>query len=98
MRHISIEPLPFFHRGPSPLARLAFFGLLSLALLFADTSYRYLESVRFVVAEVLYRVQRPLQIPGETLTQMTSNFSPQSRIGKDNAALKKQLLSDTRGM
>ena len=29
--------------GPSPLARLAFFGLLSIALLFADTRYRYLE-------------------------------------------------------
>jgi rod shape-determining protein MreC len=42
VRHISVEPPPFFHRGPSPLARLAFFGLLSLALLFADTRYHYL--------------------------------------------------------
>ena len=43
MRHISVDPPPFFHRGPSPLARLAFFGLVSLVLLFADTRFRYLE-------------------------------------------------------
>ena len=58
MRHISIEPPPFFHRGPSPLTRLAFFGLLSLALLFADTRYRYLENLRQAVAVLLYPVQR----------------------------------------
>ena len=46
MRHIPVEPPPFFHRGPSPLARLAFFGLLSLALLFVDTRFRYLEGIR----------------------------------------------------
>ena len=67
MRHISIEPPPFFHRGPSPLTRLAFFGLLSLALLFADTRYRYLENVRQVVAVVLYPLQRAVQFPGEVL-------------------------------
>ena len=37
MRHLPVEPPAFFHRGPSPLARLAFFGLVSLALLFLDT-------------------------------------------------------------
>ena len=48
MRHIHAEPPAFFHRGPSPLARLAFFGVLSIALLFLDTRYRYLENVRRV--------------------------------------------------
>ena len=67
MRHISIEPPPFFHRGPSPLARLAFFGLLSLALLFADTRYRYLENIRRGAAIVLYPMQRVVQMPGEAL-------------------------------
>src|SRR6266700_892123 len=62
MRHISVEPPPFFHRGPSPFARLAFFGLLSLALLFADTRYRYVENVRQAVATVLYPLQRVLAL------------------------------------
>ena len=67
MHHIPVEPPPFFHRGPSPLARLAFFGLLSIALLFVDTRYRYLEGVRQVVAVVLYPLQRAVQLPGEAL-------------------------------
>src|SRR6266496_5224158 len=94
MRHISVEPPPFFHRGPSPLARLAFFGLLSLALLFADTRYRYLESVRHAVAVVLYPVQRAVQLPGEMLIQVTSYFSSQSVLAGDNAALRQQLLAE----
>jgi len=77
MRHISIEPLPFFHRGPSPLTRLAFFGLLSLALLFADTRYRYLENVRQVVAVALYPLQRAVQFPGEALGYLGAYFASQ---------------------
>ena len=46
MRHLPVEPPQFFPRGPSPLARLAFFGLVSLALLFVDTRYHYLEGLR----------------------------------------------------
>ena len=67
MPHLAIDPPPFFHRGPSPLARLAFFGVVSLALLFADTRYRYLENIRQVTAVVLYPVQRAVQMPGEAL-------------------------------
>ena len=93
MSHISIEPPPFFHRGPSPLARLAFFGLLSLALLFADTRYRYLESVRHTVGIVLYPVQRLLQMPGEALTQVAGYFSSQRALIDDNATLKHELLA-----
>ena len=58
MRHVSADPPAFFHRGPSPLARLAFFGLISFALLFADSRYRYLENLREVGATVIYPLQR----------------------------------------
>ena len=68
MRHIPVEPPPFFHRGPSPLARLAFFGVLSLMLLFADTRYRYLEGIRAAAAVVLYPLHRAVLIPGEALS------------------------------
>jgi rod shape-determining protein MreC len=94
MRHVSIEPPPFFHRGPSPLMRLAFFGLLSLALLFTDTRYRYLESVRRVVAVALYPVQRAVQLPGEALAYVGAYFSSQHALVGDNAALRQQLLTE----
>jgi rod shape-determining protein MreC len=92
MRHLPVEPPPFFHRGPSPLTRLAVFGLLSLALLFADTRYRYLENVRRGVAIMLYPVQRMVQMPGEALAYVGTYFSSQRTLADDNAALKAQLL------
>jgi rod shape-determining protein MreC len=94
MRHISVEPPPFFHRGPSPLSRLAFFGLLSLALLFTDTRYRYLENVRQAVAVALYPLQWAVQLPGEALAFVGAYFSSQRALAGDNALLRQQLLAD----
>ena len=93
MRHISVDPPPFFHRGPSPVARLAFFGLISLALLFADTRYRYLENLRQVMAVVLYPVQRAVQLPGDALAYIGDYFVSQRTLATDNAALRQQLLT-----
>lgn len=93
MRHISVEPPAFFHRGPSPLTRLAVFGLLSLALLFADTRYRYLETIRHGVAIALYPLQLAVQLPGEALAYVGAYFSSQRAMAGDNAALKQQILA-----
>ncbi len=92
MRHLPVEPPPFFHRGPSPLTRLAVFGLLSLALLFADTRYRYLENIRHGAAIALYPLQRIVLLPGEALAYVGTYFSSQRTLADDNAALKGQLL------
>ena len=93
MRHLSVEPPPFFHRGPSPLTRLAVFALLSLALLFTDTRYRYLENIRRAAAIVLYPMQRIVQMPGGALAYVGTYFSSQRTLADDNAALQAQLLS-----
>ena len=94
MRHLPVEPPPFFHRGPSPLTRLAVFGLLSLALLFADTRYRYLENIRRGAAIVLYPMQRLVQMPGDALAYVGTYFSSQRALADDNAALKEKLLGE----
>ncbi len=93
MRHVSVEPPPFFHRGPSPLARLAFFGILSLVLLFADTRYRYLEGIRSVAAVALYPLQRAVQLPGEALSWVGGYFAAKRALSEENAALKLELLA-----
>jgi len=93
MRHIPAEPPAFFPRGPSPFARLAFFGLLSLALLFTDTRYRYLESVRQVVATILYPLQRAVQVPGEALAYVVTYFSSQRALADENATLQRRLAA-----
>lgn len=92
MRHLPVEPPAFFHRGPSPLARLAFFALVSLALLFLDTRYRYLENIRQVVAIALYPLQRAAQMPSEAIGYVGSYFVTQRSLVEENAALKRRLL------
>jgi rod shape-determining protein MreC len=94
MRHIPVDPPPFFHRGPSPLARLAFFALVSVALLFADTRYRYLENVRHAVGSVLYPVQRVLQLPAEGVSYVASYLASNRALAVDNQDLKQQLLTE----
>jgi rod shape-determining protein MreC len=93
MRPIPVDTPAFFNRGPSPLARLAFFGLLSLALLFADTRYRYLESVRQAVAIVLYPVERTLEMPGAAFAYVSDYFGSKRRLADENAMLRQELVA-----
>jgi rod shape-determining protein MreC len=96
MRHISIEPPAFFHRGPAPIARLAFFGLISIALLFIDTRYHYLEGIRRVVAVALYPLQRAAQLPGELVSDIGRYFVSQQALTEENTVLKRQLVEQRR--
>src|SRR5512143_1516637 len=93
MRPLPAEPPPFFHRGPSPLARLAFFGLLSLALMFADTRFRYLEGIRQVTSVALYPLQRAVQMPGEALVWFGAYLASKRALTDENAALKADLVA-----
>src|SRR4051812_29698988 len=96
MHHVSADPPPFFHRGPSPLARLAFVTLLSIALMFADTRFRYLEGMRQVVAVMLYPVQRAVELPGEALSWVGAYFSSKRALTDENEQLRKDLVAQTR--
>jgi rod shape-determining protein MreC len=96
MHHVSADPPPFFHRGPSPLARLAFVALLSIALMFADTRFRYLEGMRQVVTVMLYPVQRAVEMPGEALSWVAAYFASKRTLTDDNASLRKELVAHTR--
>jgi rod shape-determining protein MreC len=96
MRHISIEPPAFFHRGPTPIARLAFFGLISIALLFVDT--RYPLSRRHPPR----RGGRPLsaaaraQLPGELVSDIGSYFRSLQALTEENTSLKRSSSSARR--
>jgi rod shape-determining protein MreC len=92
MRPIPVDTPAFFNRGPSPLARLAFFGVLSLALLFVDTRYRYLENVRQAVAITLYPVQRALQMPGVAFAYVSDYFGSKRQLADENAMLRQELV------
>jgi rod shape-determining protein MreC len=88
------DPPPFFHRGPSPLARFAFFAVLSIALLFADSRFRYLEGMRHGVNTVIAPLQRAVQWPGEAWEAVGVYFASKSALATENAALHERLLAE----
>ncbi|HTN93950.1 MAG TPA: rod shape-determining protein MreC [Gallionella sp.] len=88
----------FFNRGPSPAARLVFFAVLSLLLMFVDARYRYLESTRSALSILISPIQQLASLPG-ALWDKASNFiitqSTQRDLMKQNEELKQQHQSDT---
>lgn len=82
--------LRFFNRGPSPGARLLFFGLLSLLLLFVDARYKYLEFARTVLAIVVSPVQRLTTLPGAAWQQVSEYVQTQNHLIAENAELRQQ--------
>ena len=92
MRHIPVDPPAFFHRGPSPLVRLTFFGLVSVALLFVDTRYHYLEGLRHAVAAILYPLQRAALLPAELLGNVGRYFGSLRSLSEVNVELRRELV------
>jgi rod shape-determining protein MreC len=86
--------LRFFNRGPSAVARLVFFSVLSLLLLFVDARYKYLESTRQVIAVIIYPFQRLTAMPGEIWSGVGSYFSLQHHLIADNEQLHQQHDAD----
>ncbi len=92
MSVVGHQPPPFFKRGPAPLARLAFFVILSLALLVLDLKFRYLELARQGVATVLYPLQRAAYTPVDLYEQFGAYLSSLSAVQRENALLKRKEL------
>src|SRR6185369_6565903 len=86
-------PPPFFNRGPAPLVRLAFFASLSLALLVLDARFRYTESLRSVLAFVVYPLQVIAASPGALGERISGYFAGQGQLRDENAELRAKLLA-----
>jgi rod shape-determining protein MreC len=80
-------PPPFFKRGPSLIARLSFFVLLSLVLLYADARFHYMEGLRKAIGVVLYPLQRIVDVPAEVASGIGSFFVSQSYLQRENERL-----------
>ena len=85
---------PFFKRGPSPLARLTFFGLLSLALLVSDARFNQLNLLRQGVGMVLHPLQQIANSPLALSRRAGEFFVTQNQIANENNSLKQQLLAN----
>ncbi len=80
-------PPPFFKRGPSLLARVGVFSLLSLILLYADARFHYMEAMRKVIAAVLYPMQELADAPGQAASRIANFFVSQSYLQRENDRL-----------
>lgn len=83
-----------FNRGPSPAARLVFFVVLSLLLMFVDARFRYLESARSVLSEVISPIQRLGTLPKVLWQQTTDFFVSHQGLLEENKALHRQHETD----
>jgi rod shape-determining protein MreC len=89
------EPPAFFHRGPSPLARLTFFTLAAVALMIADHRFHALETVRLSLSVLAHPVQQVATMPGEAFGRIGEYFASQERLLRENRALKAQVLEQS---
>lgn len=86
------EPPRFFNRGPSPIARLTFFGVISLVLMFVDARFRTLETVRMAIATVVYPVQQAALVPAQAAKNIGEFFDTRTELREENTRLKADLL------
>ena len=90
----STQSFRFFNRGPSAVARLIFFALLSLLLLFVDARYRQLEIVRSVLAIPIHSLQRIATNlytqPGILWSEFSNYVDSQGNLARENADLRLQ--------
>lgn len=90
----STQSFRFFNRGPSPVARLIFFALLSLLLLFIDVRYKNLETVRRILALPIQPLQHLAtgiySQPGVWWDEFSNYLDTQGILSGENAQLKQQ--------
>ena len=90
-------PPPFFNQGPSALARVGAFALLSIALLLIDARYKLLETVRYGTALALYPLQVAARAPGEAASNLSGYFGRQQSLIADNSRLEREKLVTAAG-
>ncbi|MDR3096769.1 MAG: rod shape-determining protein MreC [Paraburkholderia sp.] len=81
------SPPPLFKQGPSALARLIFFVVLSIALLFSDARFKTLEVVRGVLGAGLYPLQRAALVPRDLFMGAADLAVTSATLRQDNAKL-----------
>jgi rod shape-determining protein MreC len=89
------EPPTFFHRGPSPLARLTFFMIAAVALMIADHRFGALETVRLSLSVLAHPVQELAAVPSSALGRIADYFASQERLLRENQDLKAKVLEQS---
>ncbi|HUQ27953.1 MAG TPA: rod shape-determining protein MreC [Usitatibacter sp.] len=92
---ISRDSPAFFHRGPSPLARLTFFTLAAVALMIADHRFHALEAVRLSLSVLAHPIQQTASVPSDAIGRVAEYFTSQERLLRENRELKVRVLEQS---
>jgi len=82
----------FFVHGLSAFARLAFFSVLSLALMAIDSRLQYLDAVRQSLQTLLHPLQLLANTPSQLYRDTGEYFSTHNYLLKENKRLKQHAL------
>jgi rod shape-determining protein MreC len=82
---------PFFNQGPSVLAKLVFFGALSVFLMVADVRFHVTQPVRAALATALYPVQWLALQPVGALRYSSDYVTGVNRAQSDSAEAARKL-------
>ena len=85
-------PPPFFKTGPSPLTRLLFFAVLSLAILVADARFKQLQAVRQIVSVMVYPLQRIAAAPASLARRVRDFFVSHGELRAEIARLRAEKI------
>ncbi len=85
-------PPPLFRTGPTALARLMIFAMLSVALLIADARFNYLTTLRQIAGIIVYPLQRLAATPAAIGSRIADFFVTHSALRQDNQRLAAQNL------
>jgi rod shape-determining protein MreC len=86
-------PPEFFNRGPSPLARMVFFGTIAIALMVADHRWRYLDAVRQAITVMVYPFEQAAMAPRRLAEKVSALLASQVQLQTENSTIKQQLLA-----
>jgi rod shape-determining protein MreC len=89
------EPPPFFHRGPSPLARLTFFTLAAIAVMIADHRFHALEALRLSLNTFAQPLQQLASMPSQAIARAAEFFTTQEELLRENRELRAKLLEQS---
>jgi rod shape-determining protein MreC len=87
-------PPQFFHRGPAPITRLAFFALLSVLLMVLDARFRYAEPLRQAIALAVYPLQQLAIAPVSAIARTREFFASRAELSRENVELRAEKLRD----
>ncbi|HEX5364575.1 MAG TPA: rod shape-determining protein MreC [Gallionella sp.] len=86
----STQSFQIFNRGPSPAARLVFFAVLSLLLMFVDARYSYLGAARGALSVLVAPIQQLATMPSKLWHQAGDFFVTQSALVEENGNLRQR--------